>query len=189
MKKQVIAIMGKAGSGKDSLTQAVLSHLSENIAHKIINTTTRPMRQGEQEGREYYYIPEEKFMEKLRNDEFIQYADFNHWYYGTDINELYSPVNIGVFSPRAVAQLLDCEDIQVSIFYITASDKARLMRQLTREENPDVNEIVRRFYTDNTDFKDVLNFPHLTIMKNETLEDFQSAISKICYTISNLAKN
>ena len=40
----------------------------------------------------------------------------------------------------------------LKIIYIVASDKERLIRQLDREENPDIEEIIRRYQTDNIDF-------------------------------------
>lgn len=40
----------------------------------------------------------------------------------------------------------------MKLFYITASDKTRLLRQLNREGDPDVEEIIRRYSTDKKDF-------------------------------------
>jgi hypothetical protein len=53
----------------------------------------------------------------------------------------------------------------------------RLLRQLNREENPDVKEIVRRFTTDANDFQ-FLYFPHIEI-KNETEADRELAVKQI----------
>ena len=50
------------------------------------------------------------------------------------------------------------EDINLKIVYVKASDKTRLLRQLNREEEPNVHEIVRRFYTDEADFQDDKSF-------------------------------
>ena len=50
---KIIAIMGEAGTGKDSLMQEILKLKPE--FHEIISCTTRPMRQGEAEGVNYYY--------------------------------------------------------------------------------------------------------------------------------------
>ena len=50
------------------------------------------------------------------------------------------------------------DDIDLEIIYVKASDKTRLLRQLNREEEPNVHEIVRRFYTDEADFQDDKSF-------------------------------
>ena len=41
------------------------------------------------------------------------------------------------------------------MYYVTAKDKTRLLRQLNREENPNVDEIIRRYKTDKEDFCDL----------------------------------
>jgi guanylate kinase len=51
------------------------------------------------------------------------------------------------------------KDIRVVGFYVKADDKTRMLRQLNRETNPDVREIVRRFTADEEDFYDIDNDP------------------------------
>ena len=63
-------------------------------------------------------------------------------------------INLGVFNPAGVERLLDYPELDVCIIEIAADDKTRLLRQLNREQNPDVHEIVRRFGTDEEDFDD-----------------------------------
>jgi guanylate kinase len=48
--------------------------------------------------------------------------------------------------------------IDLEIIYVKASDKTRLLRQLNREEEPNVKEIIRRFATDEADFQDDKSF-------------------------------
>jgi hypothetical protein len=50
---------------------------------------------------------------------------------------------------------MESKDIEVIPLLVDASDKTRLMRQLCREDNPNVDEIIRRFGADKQDF-DVL---------------------------------
>ena len=46
-------------------------------------------------------------------------------------------------------------NIYIVVYYVRASAKNRLLRQLNREKNPDVDEIIRRYSTDNADFDDL----------------------------------
>ena len=62
-------------------------------------------------------------------------------------------INIGCFDPMRLDILSDDRGIDLKIVYITATDKERLIRQLTRENSPDVDEILRRYFADNDDFK------------------------------------
>ena len=148
---KIIAIMGEAGTGKDSLMQEILKLKPE--FHEIISCTTRPMRQGEAEGVNYYYYTPEYFGDRVLHDEMLECTVFNDWFYGTSYDSVRSDcVNIGVFNPTGVESLLARPDVDVKVIRVVAEDKTRLIRQLNREEWPDVREIVRRFNADWMDF-------------------------------------
>lgn len=148
---KIIAIMGEAGSGKDSLMQAILKLRPD--FHEIISCTTRPMREGEAEGVNYYYYTPEQFGDRVLHDEMLECTVFNDWFYGTSYDSVRSDcINIGVFNPTGVESLLARPDVDVKVVRVVAEDKTRLIRQLNREEWPDVREIVRRFSADWMDF-------------------------------------
>lgn len=103
---------------------------------------------------------------------------FNNWHYGTSRMALKkNTVNIGVFNPRGVAQLLQNKELDVTVFRIYCSPKNRLMRTLSRELEPNVEEILRRYGTDNQDFQN-LNFTYINI-PNNTWEEYNDAVKKI----------
>ena len=148
---KIIAIMGEAGTGKDSLMQEILKLKPE--FHEIISCTTRPMREGEAEGVNYYYYTPEQFGDRVLHDEMLECTVFNDWFYGTSYDSVRSDcINIGVFNPTGVESLLARPDVDVKVIRVVAEDKTRLIRQLNREEQPDVREIVRRFNADWMDF-------------------------------------
>ena len=105
-------------------------------------------------------------------------ASLHHWYYGTSYDALRSDaVNIGVFNPEGVESLIHAQDVNVKIFYITATNKTRLLRQLNREENPNVDEIIRRYGTDKADFID-FDFDYIELI-NEKEDDLQKCVEAI----------
>ena len=168
---KLIAIMGQAGSGKDSIYRRILHQYHY---HPVIGYTTRPIREGEVDGRDYHFVSVEEFDEL----DLITYKSFNNWYYGISKESLSeTEINIGVFNPSQVIDLLERKDIDMEIYEITASDKARLIRQLTREENPDVKEIIRRFGTDAHDFE-YLDFER-RVFVNESLSDLAANVDAI----------
>lgn len=174
---KVIAIMGQSGSGKDTLFQKLLE--SNPMLHPIVRYTTRPIRQGEVDGINYNFIDKECFADRLLNDELIEIACFRDWFYGTGYDALRSGIlNIGVFDPTAIEQLLLRKDIELTIFYVKTSDKNRLIRCLNREEDPDVDEVVRRFLADKKDFQD-LDFGVVYELKNDTFQDLENNIKLI----------
>ena len=107
---------------------------------------------------------------------------FIGWCYGTSYDSLdKNKVNVGVFNPAGIETLLEREDIDLCVFYIKVSDKERLLRQLSREKNPNTSEIIRRYLADKEDFS-ILSFPHM-ILKNETKKDLKKAVSEILYEV------
>lgn len=180
---KIIAIMGKAGSGKDSIMQGVLKqnpHL-----HEIVSCTTRPPREGEKDGVNYHFLTGEEFADRVVNGEMLEATCFNDWFYGTGYESLRSDcVNIGVFNPTGVESLMAHPDVLVRVFYVRASDKERLLRQLNRETDPDVAEIIRRYTADMIDFADI-DFPHLELWNN-TRSDFDANVARITSDIASI---
>ena len=186
----MIVLMGEAGAGKDSMMQAVLKALSAkgivSEVHEIVSCTSRPMREGEAHGINYYYYHPNDFEMKIMNDEMLEFTRFNNWWYGTSYDSVRSDgiVNIGVFNPAGVRQLMDHPDCDITVYWICANDKERLLRQLNREEWPDVAEIIRRFNTDYEDFSDI-DFGYIAI-RNETEEDFEAGVKEIVCQVETM---
>jgi guanylate kinase len=179
---KILALMGPSGSGKDTVLKEVLKKNPKEF-NKIINCTTRPMREGEVDGVDYFFISPETFAEQVLNFDMIEATNFNDWFYGTSKSALVSDIiNIGVFSPEAVEALLESPDIELMVLELAASDKTRLLRQLNREVNPNVHEIIRRFKADEEDFAD-LDILRITLV-NETKDDLLENV----YYISRLPR-
>ena len=187
---KIVVFMGKAGAGKDSTMQQVLKLLAEkNIiseVHEIVSCTSRPIRENEAHGVNYYYYHPDDFAMKIINDEMLEFTNFNNWWYGTSYDSVRSDgiVNIGVFNPSGVRQLLDRPDCDVTVYWVTTSDKQRLCRQLSREESPDVKEIIRRFNADEEDFADI-DFDYTEVV-NETFSDFYANAEQIASQIESM---
>ena len=153
---KIIALIGKAGSGKDTMLHQIVE--ANPDFHEIISCTTRPQREGEVHEVNYFYLTPEQFGDKIIHNEMLEATYFNDQFYGTSYESLRSDaINVGVFNPTGIESLLTHKDVEVEIFYIEASAKTRLIRQLNRENNPDVEEIIRRYKADEEDFFE-LNF-------------------------------
>lgn len=181
---KIIALMGEAGSGKDTLLKSVLT-LAPDSLHEIINCTTRPIRENEEDGVDYLYISEHEFKQRIMDGTMMEYAEFNNWFYGTLYNSLdEAKVNIGVFSPAAIEGLITNERVDLEIFYVYVPSKVRLLRQLNREKYPDVDEIIRRYNADKKDFSTIGHIPYTELL-NASLLDHTQSLHKIIQAMDN----
>lgn len=154
-KYQVIALIGKAGAGKDSIQKATCE-FHPLMFHSIVSCTTRPAREHEVDGIDYNFISLNEFTRKVLNGDMLEATEFRDWFYGTAIESLaIDKINIGVFNPAGVEALLEDPRLNVIVFEVNAPDKQRLMRYLNREEMPDCAEMCRRYFTDEKDFADL----------------------------------
>ena len=187
MKYNIIAITGKSASGKDRILREI-EKVVDNKMNIIVPTTSRPKRDYEVEGKDYYFISENEFFKRRAYDNFIECTTHREWLYGVEFQNLHpSKVNIGVFNPIAIKQLAERKDVNLTIFRIEAKDKTRLLRQLNREEDPDCQEIVRRYNSDRFDFSSFdYNYPN-TKIENETEEDLVAALGTILQKAEELA--
>ena len=188
--KRVIAIVGKAGSGKNTIVDQVVKTYPDKF-NKIISCTTRPPRENEKDGVDYHFVSKDYFFKKIYNKEVMEYTSFNNWQYGTMIDSyLDDKINIGIFNPEGVRTLLSIPEINLNlkVIYIKCSDKIRLIRQLNRELEPNIEEIIRRYKTDQIDFEifeyNFFNTPHFNFMAIEN--ESRDMIPKIVDIINNL---
>ena len=80
MRGKLVVVSGPSGSGKSTVTKLVKDRLNIPLS---ISATTRKPRNGEIDGKDYYFLTKEKFQKKIKNDEFYEFANVHGNYYGT----------------------------------------------------------------------------------------------------------
>lgn len=80
-KGKIIAISSPSGGGKTSVVKQILKDFSQIIFS--VSATTRPIRSNEVNGVDYFFVSEQDFELKIKNDEFIEWERFYDYYYGT----------------------------------------------------------------------------------------------------------
>jgi guanylate kinase len=154
---KIVALFGKAGAGKDTILNGFCNKYRDDY-NKIISCTTRPSRDYEKDGIDYHFLTNAKFLEEISNGNMLEVTEFRDWFYGTSKSNLTeNKINIGVFNPEGVLNLMETASLEKNIIIIPieiyAKDVTRIKRQLDREQNPDCLEICRRFQTDEADFE------------------------------------
>lgn len=80
-KGKIFVISSPSGGGKTTIVRRILSEFPEIVFS--VSATTRPKRPDEIDGVHYFFLTEEQFLEKIKNDEFIEWERFYDYYYGT----------------------------------------------------------------------------------------------------------
>ena len=81
MSGKLIVVSGPSGVGKSTVLKRVMER-TPNL-HFSVSATTRPMRPGEVDGLNYYFVSRARFEELIANDALLEYAEYVGNYYGT----------------------------------------------------------------------------------------------------------
>lgn len=161
---KIFCVMGKSATGKDTVYQNLLVENSLNLK-RIIPYTTRPIREGEENGREYYFCTEEDVQKYEKEGRIVELRAYNTvygiWKYFTlnDGNiQLEKENYLLIGTLEAYTKIRDYfGEEKVVPIYIEVEDGERLLRAITREKQQDVpkyEEMCRRFLADAKDFSE-----------------------------------
>lgn len=81
----LIVLSGPSGVGKGTVRKAIFDHPETNFKYSI-SMTTRNKREGEVDGVDYFFKTKEEFETLIRQDKFIEYAEYVGNYYGTPVD-------------------------------------------------------------------------------------------------------
>ena len=187
-KIKLIAIIGRSASGKDYLFRHTLKNNPD--LNPVIHYTTRPRRDGEVDGKDYFFLTEAEFTHKVCDQDFLAETHFRDWKYGIDSNS-FNPdkINIGIFNPIELNQLYELfkDKFQFVIVETLADEKTRYLRSLDRLKPYDkegLKELCRRNNADEQDFKIIKYIPRFSLnttdySANFYNEGFMDAIVKL----------
>ena len=89
--RNLIAISAPSGTGKSTLCEEV-GRKKPEIKFSV-SCTTRPKRNYEKDGINYYFLTEDEFKSKIKNNELLEYEEVHGYYYGTLINTLKNAIS------------------------------------------------------------------------------------------------
>jgi len=182
MKSQLLAIIGKSGSGKTSIKAA----LEKKGFTSLPECTNRETRPGEVDGREYYFFPEER----MKKPDVICKKEYKTtkglWIYGILKTELEADKQyVVIINPYQYQELKKEyeEAADINVFYIDTNEENRMTKLIQREmekPNPDYQELCRRFCTDAYDYSND-NIDMKNLRKNVFLlyNNYKQSIEKM----------
>lgn len=190
---KICYIMGKSSSGKDTIFQRIVKDMPE--LKSVVLYTTRPIREGEKNGREYFFVSEEELLKYQEEGIVIELRAYTTihgiWkYFTVDDGQIdlkkHSYVMIGTLESYEKMKEYFGNENMLPI-YVEVEDGERLHRALLREQQqrePKYAEMCRRFLADSEDFSEE-HLEQAGITKryeNKNMEECLEKIKKdICY--------
>jgi guanylate kinase len=143
-----IVLVGRGGSGKDFLRKKF-----EARGFKYcISHTSRPIREGEEEGKDYKFTNSQFFSDNAIS--FYEIDEFNGWKYGTLINDFKS-ANLFIMTPRGVNNIRPDDREKCFVIFIDPPKEIIKQRLLQRK---DADSVDRRIEADDQDFFEFSNY-------------------------------
>ncbi len=179
----ILVLSGPSGAGKSSLIAKIIDDIGET--YFSISTTTRPMRKGEQEGVDYYFVDKEEFEKEVEEEQFLEHALVHGNYYGTSLK----PVKKALTEGKLVIFDIDVQgnsaiqhrlgDITTSVF-ISPPTLSELKRRLEKRSTDSQEVIERRVNMAKREIQRVSEYDYLLI--NDNLDDAAEKLRLIAKT-------
>lgn len=135
----MLVLSSPSGAGKTSISREILNRVED--IELSISLTTRPMRPGEENGKDYHFVHQETFKDKVNKGDLLEYAHVFSHYYGTPKAEIYQKLKQGIdvlfdIEWQGTQQLKQAarEDV-VSIFILPPSMQALEERLKNRAQD------------------------------------------------------
>ena len=161
---KIFCVMGKSASGKDTIYSRLLENEKLSLK-RIVPYTTRPMRDGEEDGKTYHFCDEAKVQKLDEMGKIIELREYNTvygiWkYFTVDDGQIDlakgNYLLIGTLATYTKIVKYFGQD-KVLPIYIEVEDGERLIRAIDREKQqkePKYEEMCRRFLADASDFSE-----------------------------------
>jgi guanylate kinase len=145
-KKSRIILCGKAASGKDHMRKV----LESRGFRYGVSYTTRPPREGEVHGKDYFFLSKEEFEGLIDEGFFYEWVPFNGWYYGTSNEQWYVTDDVFIMTPKGIGHI-KTEDRSTS-FIIFLDMPIEVRRERLGNRNMPGDSMERRIEADEADF-------------------------------------
>lgn len=179
-KEKFFVICGKTCSGKDTLLNILKEKYGLNT---LISYTTRPKRVNEVDGRDYYFIKKNKFINMIENNEFIEYKRYtvkkndtkkDVWFYGTSKKEFdKTHKKIGILDISGIKKIQEYYGKEnVVIIYLDCNEQLREERAKNRKEYDIEKWNTRKAFDDLEFTKDFLRKEVNFLIHNDNDKDY-----------------
>ncbi len=178
-KGSLIVISGPSGAGKDTVVNK-LKEINNNIWVSI-SCTSRLPRKNEEEGKDYFFLTKEKFMEKINKGEFLEYAIYNDNYYGTPIDKITEKLNNGIDVILVIevqGALYVKQHIKDAIFiFIMPPSMKELKNRLIKRNTDSKEKILERFKIAYNEINEMTKYNYVVV--NDEIDTSANKVNSI----------
>lgn len=176
-------ISGPAGTGKTTLITKFIQEHDHCI--RIVTTTTRPPRLGEQEGKDYHFVNEQTFQEKIQRGEFLEYARVFDAYYGSSRGEVLKRLeeNYHVFLVIDTQGASSIQEENAIFIFIAPPSIEELTRRLKNRKDTSSSAIQKRTAFAQYEIDQAKNYDYIIIN-----DDFNTAYETLCSIVDQEIK-
>lgn len=169
----LIVISGPSGVGKDSVVQSMKARGLP--FHFVVTATTRPQRENEVNGRDYFFVSKEEFARMIENDELFEYAIVYNDYKGNSKRQ----VREALASGQDVIMRLDVQGAatvrklapEAVLIFLTTESEDALVRRLKARQSETVENLSLRIATARQELKRAAEFDYVIVNADGHLEE------------------
>jgi guanylate kinase len=178
--KKLIVLSSPSGGGKSTLARH-LSNIYPGLKFSV-SATTRQKRQGERNGRDYFFVSKDAFDRKIENDELVEYEEIFGNFYGTLKSEIEKSISeektmlfdVDVKGAISLEKAFPTDTISIFIYPPSMQELENRLRDRSTESE---DEITKRLARSEEEFSYKDQFDYTVL--NDILEDALSDIEKI----------
>jgi guanylate kinase len=179
----LIVISGPSGVGKDSAVQRMKARGLP--IHFVVTATTRPQRENEQHGVDYFFVSREEFAEMIENDDLIEYAIVYGDYKGIPKSQ----VEEALASGTDVVMRVDVQGAQTIrklypealLIFLSTRTEEELVRRLEQRKTESPEDLKLRIATARKEMLKVDLFDYYVINAEDRLDDAVDTIIAIIH--------
>jgi guanylate kinase len=160
----LFVVTGPSGSGKSTIVHHVLSDL-RNVRFSVSHTT-RPKRNSEEEGREYYFVSNKEFERMIARQKFVEWAVVHGQYYGTSKKEVEEKGKSGDvildIDVQGAAQIR--KKYRKAVFVFVLPPRFQELKRRLEERGSDSPAVIRRRLLDaKKEIREYVHFSYIVI--------------------------
>lgn len=175
----MFVISAPSGTGKTTIIKHILKTFPQLVFS--ISVTTRSKRGSEIDGKDYFFISEEEFKEKIENDDFLEWGHFYGYYYGTLKKQIFDNLNKGIsmvleVDVKGAINIKNAYTDSVLIFISPPNidELTKRLKNRKTESNSDLKKRIERAEME-LNYREIFDYN----VYNYNLDDAKKEVSKI----------